>query len=269
MKKIESSSTVALIFLFVLIASGGQAACRSDVPQPSRVSASPSTTPDPKILVDQIFDKYIEALGGQAHLDQVTSYAANGTFEMTNVAEKGTFEIFGKDPNKSLVVIEFPRAGTFKKGFDGETRWIQNPRASTSNETPEDLANVERDAEIYRAGKLRQLFQSTKLEGKARLNGRDVYIIEAKPSKGPAEKMFFDLQSGLLLRWDMVRNTADGSNLFVKVHLDDYREVDGVKLPFTIRYSFESFGITLRIDDLKHNVPLDDALFIEPALLQR
>jgi zinc protease len=126
------------------------------------------------------------------------------------------------------------------------------------------MAEVERDAEIYRAGKIRNLYQSMSLQGKARLNGLDVYVVEGKPDKGPTEKLFFDADNGLLLRWDMVRRNPQRGNIFVKVHLDDYRDVDGVKVPFKVRFAFESFNLTLKIDALKHNVPIDDAVFEKP-----
>ena len=78
------------------------------------------------------------------------------------------------------------------------------------------------------------------------------------------EKLFFDKGNGLLLRWDMVRRNPRRGNVFVKVHLDDYREVDGLKVPFKVRLAFESFSVTLRLDQLKHNVPIEDAMFEKP-----
>lgn len=225
---------------------------------------APSPSPDQAALVDQILARYTEAVGGQAAIDRITSYKAQGTFETSVWRDPGTFETWGKDPHKSLSVIEFPRIGTLKKGFDGETRWVQTPVGTFSDESPRQMAEVERDAEVYRAGKIRNLYQSMSLQGKARLNGRDVYVVEGKPVKGPTEKLFFDADTGLLLRWDMVRRNPQRGNIFVKVHLDDYREVDGVKVPFKVRFAFESFDLTLKIDTLKHNVPIDDAVFEKP-----
>ena len=77
--------------------------------------------------------------------------------------------------------------------------------------------------------------------------------------------MFFDKDNGLLLRWVMVRRDPRRGNVFVKIHLDDYREVDGLKVPFKVRMAFESFSVTMRIDELKHNVPIDDAVFEKPG----
>ena len=127
------------------------------------------------------------------------------------------------------------------------------------------MSEIERDAEIYRAGKIKNLYESLKLENKARLNGRDVYVVEGKPPQGPAEKLFFDTENGLLVRWDMVRRNPQRGNVFVKVHLDDYREVDGLRVPFKVRFAFESFDFTMKIDDLQHNVSIDDAIFKKPV----
>ncbi len=73
---------------------------------------------------------------------------------------RGTFGAWGKDPHKTLSVIEFPRIGTLKKGFDGENRWVQTPVGTFNDESPRQKAEVERDAEVYRAGKIRNLYES-------------------------------------------------------------------------------------------------------------
>jgi hypothetical protein len=229
-------------------------------------SENPTTTPSPdhSAVVDQILERHREAIGGQAAIDRVTTYKAEGTFESSLLPERGAFSAWGKEPHKTLSVIEFPRIGTLRKGFDGKNRWVETPVGTYSDETPKEMAEVERDAEVYRAGKIKDLYYRMTLEGPARLHGRDVYVVEGEPEKGPKEKLFFDRENGLLLRWDMVRRDPRRGNVFVKLHLDDYREVDGLKVPFKVRIAFESFSVTLRLDELKHNVPIADAVFEKP-----
>ena len=99
---------------------------------------------------------------------------------------------------------------------------------------------------------------------KVRISGREIYMIEGNPARGPAEKLFFDVENGLLVRWDMARRNPKRGTLFVKVHLDDYRDVDGVKVPFNVRFVFESFDFLVKIDELQHNVSIDDAVFKKP-----
>jgi zinc protease len=249
-----------LIFIVVLgIAT--QLACTK--PKPSTATdAAASPSPNQPALVDQIFARYTEAVGGQEAIDRVTSYKTKGTFEL--LGRKGSIEIWGKDPNKNLTVIEFPIVGTVKKGFDGETQWAQTPAGTVSDSSEQEIAEVERDAEIYRAGKIKSLYEKVKVESKARLGGRDVYMVEGVPAKGPSEKLFFDIENGLLVRWDMARKHPKRGIVFVKVHLSDYKDVDGVKVPHKVRFAFESFSFTITVDELQHNVAIDDTVFKKP-----
>ena len=249
-----------LLIASVLIAA--QSSCSRPQPSTDPASAPPPVTED--ALVDQILERYTEAVGGRAAIDSVTSYRAQGRFASSALPEQGKFTIWGKDPHKTMSIIEFPRIGTLKKGFDGETRWVQTPAGTFTDESPQQMAELEQDAEVYRAGKIRGLYESVSLEGQARLNGRDVHVLAGKPVKGPTEKLFFDKENGLLRRWDMVRRNPQRGNIFVKVNLEDYREVDGVKVPFKVRFVFESFELTLNVDVLEHNVALDDSLFAKP-----
>lgn len=258
------SRPTAFLALLLGISIAAQIACGRLNPS-AGLAPTASPSPGQDALVDQILAHYIEAVGGQAAIDRITSYKTRGYFETSVMRERGTFETWGKDPDKSLSVIQFPWIGTLKKGFDGKTRWVQTPVGTVSDQSSQGMSELERDADVYRAGKIKSLYQNMKVESKARLSGRDVFVVEGTPAKGPAEKLFFDVESGLLVRWDMARKTPNRGVVFVKVHLDDYREVDGVKVPFSARFAFESYDFTLKVDELQHNIALADAIFKKPG----
>src|SRR5215211_7629373 len=206
-----------LVSLLMAVLITAQLSCARPGPtSESNPAASPA--PTEQAVVDQILQRYEEALGGKDAIAAITSYKLKGTFELRGVT--GTIEGWRKDPKKTLTVIEFPRLGTLKKGFDGETRWAQTPAGTFTDSSPQEIAEMERDAEVFSAARIRSLFDSMKLENKARLNGRDMYVIEGKPAKGPAEKLFFDVENGLLVRWDMARRQQNRT-VFVKAHLDN------------------------------------------------
>ena len=161
------------------------------------------------------------------------------------------------------MVVQFPGIPPLRKGFDGETYWVQTPIGTFSLKGPQEISQIEHDAEVYGAWRIRNLYHRIRLDSRARLNGRDVYVVEGQPVKGPAEKLFFDVDNGLLLRWDMARRNPNRT-VFVKVHLNDYRDVDGVKVPFNVRLAFESFDFTVTLDEMHHNVPMNDAIFRQP-----
>ena len=247
------------LLLLVLLLTLQLACVRSGSRGESHSNASAAANDQARI--DEILRRYEEVVGGKEAIAGITSYKIKGSFQLGGM--QGKMEGWGKDPKKTLTVIEFPRLGTLKKGFDGETRWVQTPAGTFTDSSPQEIAEMERDAEVFSAARIRSLFDSMKLENKARLNGRDMYVIEGKPAKGPAEKLFFDVENGLLVRWDMARRQQNRT-VFVKAHLDNYQQVGNVKVPFKIRFAFESFNFTINLDDVQHNVAIDDALFKKP-----
>jgi len=229
---------------------------------PPNVSASASPTPNEEEVVNKILDRFVEAAGGKEAIEGVKSYRMKGHFEMRALDLRGKMEVWAKDPQKSLTIIEFPGL-IVRKGFDGETHWAQTPFGSVTMAGPQEMSEVENDSEVYNASRIRNLYDRMKLDKKARLSGRDVYIVEGQPTKGPAEKLFFDVENGLLVRWDMARRQAD-RRVFVKVYLNDYRDIDGVKIPFNVRMAFELFDFSLIVDEMQHNVEINDAIFRRP-----
>jgi len=231
-------------------------------PRTAKSVPTPSPSPTQQTVIDQIFKHYEEALGGEGAISKITSLRMKGTFEILGI--KGTIEGWQKEPHKTLTIIEFPRIGKLKKGFDGENRWVQTPAGTYADNSPDEIAGLERDAEVFSAGRIKSLFESMKLESKARLNGRDMYVIQGTPDKGPVEKLFFDVENGLLIRWDMARRVQNRGPVFVKVYLEDYRDVGGVKMPFNVRFVFDSFSYRIKVDEVEHNIAIDDAVFRKP-----
>ena len=251
--------SISLATLLLAVAITAQLSCV----RRTSTGADPASSPKPteQALIDQILQRYEDAVGGREAIDAVTSSRVKGTFQLGGMT--GRVQAWRKDPNKYVSMMEFPRVGTLKKGFDGETHWVQTPAGTFTEKNQEEIAKLERDAAAYGAAKFKGLFESMKLEPKARLSGRDMHVIEGKPAKGPAEKLFFDVENGLLVRWDMARRD-DNRTIFVKVHLDDYRDVGGVKAAFKLRFAFEQFSFIVQVDEAEHNIPIDDAIFRKP-----
>jgi zinc protease len=251
-----------LLTLLILIVLTGQLSCARLGSSRSQSAARPS--PEEQEAIDQILQRYEQALGGRQAIDAIKSYKMEGSFQIQGMS--GKFAGWRKEPNKTLTVLEFSRFGTLKKGFDGQTRWVQTPAGTVSDDNAEEeIAEMERDAEVFSAGRIKSLFESMKLDYNARLSGREVRVVEGKPAKGPAERLYFDVENGLLLRWDMARKqNSRGGRVFVKVHLDDYKDVDGLKVPHKVRFAFESFNFIVQVEKLENNVEIDDAIFRKP-----
>ena len=92
-------------------------------------------------------------------------------------------------------------------------------------------------------------------------------MIESTPVSGTTEKWYFDVQTGLLVRKLTLTSTVL-LPIPEQIDFEDYREVDGVKLPFTIRISEIDtyFSSTRRFTEIQHGIPLDDGKFKVPAV---
>ena len=213
--------------------------------------------------VDQIIDKYVQAIGGKAAIEKQTSRVSKGTFEIPAVGAGGTAEIFEKAPNKSAAVINIEGFGMVLEGFDGKIAWAQDPQSGLREKAGAELGAAKIDAEFHKWSKIKQLYPKIVVKGKDKVADRDVYVVEATPAESSAETWYFDAQNGLLVRQDSEREGPQGKQS-VQIFLEDYKEFDGVKLPMTIRQVTSAFTLTIKISDVKHNVPIDDAKFVKP-----
>jgi hypothetical protein len=102
--------------------------------------------------------------------------------------------------------------------------------------------------------------------GREAVGGRDAYVVESKRAAGAVARFYFDVETGLLVRMLVVTKAA-----FVPIpeqtDFEDYREVGGVKLPYTIRTSnVDTYSdATRRFSEIQVNVPVDDSRFDMPA----
>ncbi|HEV2666838.1 MAG TPA: hypothetical protein VG324_18105 [Blastocatellia bacterium] len=230
---------------------------------------APASTP----TVDQILDKYVQAIGGKAAFEKLKTRVMKGTWENLTTTRVSPIEIYAKAPNKR---VEIFIAGDYdsSRGFNGAVGWSLNMTETGFRElSGHGLAAEKREAEFHREIKLREIYPRWTLAGKERVGDREAYVIEATPAEGDTEKMYFDVQTGLLIRRDgTIEAPKDGRipvesliKIPVESYFEDYREIDGVKLPFTVRHSLPGVRTIIKFKEIKHNTPIEDAKFNKPA----
>ncbi len=218
----------------------------------------------PPPSVDDILAKYVQALGGKEAIEKQTSRASKGTFEVPDQGISAPFELYAKAPDKSLTVVTIEGYGQIRQGCDGKTAWRQNPQMGVQEMAGEELSSALRSAVFHQATKLRNLYPKMTLKGKEKVGEAEAYVIEADPGDGSLRRLYIDAQSGLLVRTDLVEDTSEGRETF-QSYLSDYKPVDGVQVPFTIRQVSSGIAFTIHLSEVHSNVALDDAIFTKPA----
>jgi hypothetical protein len=101
-------------------------------------------------------------------------------------------------------------------------------------------------------------FPATAIEGKS------VDVVQGTQVDMTPVKLYFDRQSGLLVRTVRYTTTRLGFNP-TQVDYEDYRTVAGVKMPFKLTTTWTDGRSIVQLSDLQANVPVDAARFAKPV----
>lgn len=213
--------------------------------------------------IDQILEKYVTGAGGRAAIEKVTSISGKGTIEIPDVNVSGTVELIQKAPDKALTIVDLAGIGQQREGFDGASGWSDDPQNGFRQKDGVELAEAKRAATFGRELKMKALYPKMTVKGIEKVDGSDAYVVDATPEVGTPVKLYFDVASGLLVRQVATRQMPQGA-LEVEVTFADFRAVDGVKRPYTIRQSTAVFTATIHLTEVKQNLPIDDAVFKAP-----
>jgi hypothetical protein len=224
--------------------------------------ASPSATPELP-SADEIFNKYAAALGGQTAIDKLKSRTAKGMVTQAN-GNSFQFELSQAAPDKFYLLVTTPQ-GTVERGFNGQVGWEKTARG-VREVSGAELINFKATNGLFSLLKLKEQYSKPPRVRKDKIDDRDVYIIDGTTTENRRMRLYFDATSGLLLRRTTTMPTIIGI-IPDQIDLEDYREADGLKFPFTARAATLELGnptSTRRFTELKLNVPVDDSKFNMP-----
>lgn len=212
--------------------------------------------------VDELLKRHVEAMGGAAAINRVTSRVITGTVDVAGISRGGSFETYALAPNKMLTVIQAHPMGTIKIGFNGKNGWYLTSGAVRGLKGAE-LATLQREADFYSPVRIKTNFAKVTLPGMSKIGYRDVYVLDLQPLSGPAERLYLDAQTYLPVRINTVRTVGRVPEP-VEIYLDDWRDFEGVKYPFSTSQNSPSVKLGLTVKEIRHNVTVDPRLF-EPA----
>ncbi len=215
----------------------------------------------PSITPDQVIDKYVQALGGEAAIEKVKSIEGKGTLLMGN-GRNIPIEALMASPDRYWDSIDTPR-GKMSRGFDGATGWRQEG-ANVSEARGPQLDELKHAAQFNRLMRLWEFYRDFRVMGEETIDGHECNALFALNVDGTRTRLYFDTQSGLLLRMVEFTDTVLGP-LATQMDFEDYREVSGVKGPFTIRVSGANSMTTRKFSDIQINVAADDSKFQKPS----
>ena len=240
------------------------------------VPPKPAAAPAPALpAAEEVFAKYLQALGGNAAISKITSVVHKGTVDMLIPAPPtppgtppgpsamGTApaEFDRKIPGKQLISILFPGRPANVAGYDGTIGWLSAPAREN---TGDELALMQELAEFPPAAKFKADHTKVQVDAVEKIDGHDAYrVVGTRPNGSAIDRVYFDAQSGLLLRSYTTMQSVIGA-FPEETNYDDYRDVSGVKIPYTIRVLSPEGNRTYKWSEVDANVPVEDSRFTRP-----
>ena len=220
---------------------------------------------------DQIFDKYIQALGGREQLSTLISFFAKGTSVGYGVTdEKSQVEIFAKAPGQRTTIVHTD-TGDNLTAYDGHAGWMAGPQIAGPNIpvpviplTGGDLEGAKLDAELSFPSGIKQILGQWRVGFPSEIDDQEVQVVQGVGDGGALATLYFDAKSGLLVR--MMRYTNSRVGRFpTQIDYSDYREVAGVKIPFRWIVTWLDGREMFELSDVQPNVKIDSGKFGKPA----
>jgi photosynthetic reaction center cytochrome c subunit len=213
---------------------------------------------------DEIFEKFIQAVGGTQRLASLTTFAAKGTYEGYDTEHaKVPVEIFAKAPGQRATIVH-ATFGDSVRTYDGTNAWI----ASADKPLPlmpltsGNLNGARVEALVSFPSQLKQAFNQWRVSA-ATIDDREVRVLQGTSPRQPPVNLYFD-ESGLLVRLVRFVDTAVG-RVSTQIDYADYREVTGVKMAFRWTATWTDGQSTTQLNEVQPNVQIEPAKFARPG----
>ena len=241
---------------------GGLDPARTPPMPPAPAGSYKTRTPDALPTIDRVWENYVNAVGQPGTQPPGTGTIISGWDDRPE-GRWGKVEIIVAGTDRYRITLTTPEATT-KQGLEGDTAWTATGDRVQRLSSPADLARMRSIAMRYRPLKERPAnLQIVRID---RVADHDVYVARGRVDATTVRTLFFDVVTGLLRR-ELTTTDTLLIPLQEQVDYDDYRDVDGVKMPFSVVTSDGApyDTITRTFMQIRRNVAVDEALFRPPA----
>ena len=227
----------------------------------------------PSIAIDDLLAKMIAAYGGEENIRKHNSSVTTAEVDFENQGVQATGTISARAPNLSASEMTLTaldkKLGSAVSYFDGNAGGEIVSFAPAETYTGKRLADIKAAADFYDVLDWKKNYPTITFKRMDKVNGEDVYVIERRNEKGTPITDYISTKSFFVLRRDsIIANETSGLELPNTEWFSDYRNVDGVMVPFKqVSNNIANGDIVLHVIDVKFNVEIPDNVFRKPATL--
>lgn len=224
-------------------------------------------TVDHGITVEELMKKAIDAMGGEANMRRITSRVTEMDVNLENQGVRAKSTMWNKAPNRTATETRLyaigKEIGKIWSFFDGTAGEESYTFAPAEKFTGKRLADTARDADLLLPLNLDKYFSKIEIIGKGNVGDEDTWIVSFTPREGTPYREHYSTKTFRPVRREGVIVSGTSSiQLPYTTEMSDYREVDGIWLPFRIVTETPSMGRIVSVTtSVRQNVAIDDKLF--------
>jgi zinc protease len=183
----------------------------------------------------------------------------------------GSVEILNAAPNKSrsLIKADLSALGAgplvLDQRFNGSSGYVIDTLQGNRDMTGNQLDNMRNGSFPHPFLNYKEMGSTAQLGGKEKVGERDAYVVIFEPPSGSVVRHYIDAETYLPLKTTIkVEVPQLGQEVEQTIEFLDYREVDGVKIPFRLAATSAVQNYTVTFTKVEHNVRIDETLFSKP-----
>ena len=223
--------------------------------------SSPDTASVELPAADKLIEKYLQALGNTNDLHKLSSRTEKG--KVLLAGREMPLESFYTNSDKGLSTIHMPD-GDVITGYNQQIGWQIFPGRPVHDMSDAEVDAAKLDSIFYLPLHIKELFTDLKTRSVDKVAGHAVYVLTGRREHQPPVRLYLEQESGLLIRSVRYDESPVGRNP-VQTDLSDYREVNGVKIPFQRITARPTRRTTIKIEQVEQNIKIDDSKFEKPA----
>lgn len=202
------------------------------------------------VTAKTVLDNYIKAIGGKKAVEGIK------TMEMDAVAEVQGMQLNMKTVNtskgQSLMTLSMGEMVIQKEVFDGE-KGYQMAQGVRTEMGEDEIKEAKTNAHPFK-----ELFpEKATLVRMEDVDGKPAYVITFGDGK---TENYYDKESGLLIQ-AVTSFEMMGQNLQSIITFDDYKTIDGIKIPFKMEQSVGPQTLKITVQNIELNNAVSDDLF--------
>lgn len=226
----------------------------------ANVTGEPSMPVPDGLTADSVVNMYIKAIGGEENLKKVKDITMKTDVQISGAPMTINGTIVRKKPDMYKMELVASGMGTImKQVYNGEKGKMSGMQGTQELEG-EDLEDMAQQAKFNKELDYLGEDYELKLTKVANVGDEKAYVMEVTDSKGNTHTEYYSVESGLKIKTESTEETEQGPMTNAQV-FSDYKEVNGVKYPYTMNIEAGPQKIKMKVTEIKVNSGVKDSQF--------